>query len=225
MSWLLPPGNSTFAGDIDFLYYVILVITGIAFFVVEGGLVWFIIKYRRRPGRKAYYTHGSMTAEVVWTAIPAVTLIIIGIMSGRVWTDVRGRNSVPPGALEVSLVGKQFEWNTTYPGADGQLGTGDDFSTRNQLHVPVDQPVLVRLGTEDVIHSFFVPSLRVKQDALPGQTIDVWFEAMVPGRFEIACAELCGLGHYRMRAIITVHTADEYARWVQEQTAAAAAGE
>lgn len=225
MSWFLPPGNSTFAGDIDFLYYLILVITGIAFFVVEGGLLWFVIKYRRRPGRKAYYTHGNMTAEVVWTAIPAVTVIIIGIMSGRVWMDVRGRNSVPPGALEVSLIAKQFEWNTTYSGADGQLGTGDDFSTRNQLHVPVDQPVLVRLGTEDVIHSFFVPSLRVKQDALPGKTIDVWFEAMVPGRFEIACAELCGLGHYRMRAFITVHTADEYVRWVQEQTAAAAAGE
>jgi cytochrome c oxidase subunit 2 len=125
----------------------------------------------------------------------------------------------------LGFVGKQFEWNATYPGADGQLGTGDDFSTRNQLHVPVDQPVVVRLGTEDVIHSFFVPSLRVKQDALPGKTINVWFEAMVPGRFEIACAELCGLGHYRMRAFITVHTADEYARWVQEQTAAAAAGE
>ncbi len=225
MSWLLPPGNSTYAGDIDFLYYMILVITGIAFFVVEGGLVWFIIKYRRRPGRKAYYTHGNMTAEVVWTAIPTVTLVVIGIMSGSVWMDIRGRNSVPPGALEVGLIGKQFEWNATYPGADGQLGTSDDFSTRNQLHVPVDQPVVVRLGTEDVIHSFFVPSLRVKQDALPGKTIDVWFEAMVPGRFEIACAELCGLGHYRMRAILTVHTAEEYVRWVQEQTAAAAAGE
>jgi len=225
MSWFLPPGNSTFAGDIDFLYYMILAITGIAFIVVEGGLVWFIIKYRRRPGRKAYYTHGNMTAEVVWTAIPAVTVIIIGIMSGGVWTDIRGRNSVPPGALEVGLVAKQFEWNATYTGADGRLGTGDDFSTRNQLHVPVDQPVLVRLGTEDVIHSFFIPSLRVKQDALPGKTIEVWFEAMVPGKFEIACAELCGLGHYRMRAVITVHTADEYARWVQERTAAVAAGE
>ena len=105
MSWFLPPGNSTFAGDIDFLYYMILVITGIAFFVVEGGLVWFIIKYRRRPGQKAYYTHGNMTAEVVWTTIPAVTLVIIGIMSGGVWKDVRGRNSVPPGALELGLVG------------------------------------------------------------------------------------------------------------------------
>ena len=77
MSWFLPPGTSTFAGDIDFLYYMILVITGIAFFVVEGGLLWFIIKYRRRPGQKAHYTHGNMTAEVVWTAIPAVTVIII----------------------------------------------------------------------------------------------------------------------------------------------------
>jgi cytochrome c oxidase subunit 2 len=225
MSWLLPPGNSTFAGDIDFIYYVILVITGIAFVIVELGLLWFVLKYRRRPGQKAHYTHGSMKAEIIWTAVPAVTVIIIGIMSGGVWTSIKGRNSAPPGSIVYGLTAKQFEWNATYSGGDGQLGTSDDFVVRNQLHVPVDQPVLIKLSSEDVIHSFFIPSMRVKQDALPGKTIDVWFEATEPGEFEIACAELCGLGHYRMRAFVTVHSAADYDRWIEERTAAAAAGE
>ena len=225
MSWLLPPGNSTFAGDIDFLYYVILVITGIAFFVVEGGLVWFVIKYRRRPGRKATYTHGSVKAEIIWTAIPAVTLVVIGIMSGGVWNEVKGRNSAPPGSIVFGITAKQFEWNVTYAGADGRLGTSDDFRVRNQLHIPVNQPVVIKLATEDVIHSFFVPNFRVKQDALPGQTIDVWFEAMEEGEFEIACAELCGSLHTTMRGRVFVHSAAGFEQWNQERIAAAAAGE
>jgi len=106
----------------------------------------------------------------------------------------------------------------TYPGADGQLGTGDDFTVRNQLHVPVDTPVVVHLSSEDVIHSFFIPAFRVKQDAVPGMHIRVWFKAMETGEYELACAELCGLGHYRMRAAVTVHTADDYQRWLSEQS-------
>ncbi len=225
MNWLLPPGNSTFAADIDFLYYMILVITGVAFVVVEGGLLWFAIKYRRRPGRKATYTHGSMKAEIVWTAIPAVTLLIIGIMSGGVWNTVKGRNSAPPGSMVIGITAKQFEWNVTYGGADGQLGTSDDFQVRNQLHIPVNQPVLIKLASEDVIHSLFLPTMRVKQDALPGKVIDVWFEAMVVGEFEIACAELCGNLHTTMRGRFFVHSAADFANWNQGRIAAAAAGD
>ncbi len=223
MNWLLPPSASTFAADIDRIYYIILVITGIAFVIVEAGLLWFIIKYRHRPGRKAHYTQGSMTAEIVWTAVPAVTVVVIGLMSGGVWRDVKGRDSVPPGALEFGMMAKQFEWNVTYAGPDRQLGTADDFVVRNQLHMPVDQPVVLRLEAEDVIHSFFVPQFRVKQDAVPGMRINVWFQATETGEYEIACAELCGLGHYRMRAMVTVHTPDDFARWVADQAAAAAA--
>lgn len=219
MGWILPEGFSTFAGEIDFLYYVILVITGIAFVVVEAGLVVFLVKYRQRPGRKAHYTHGNNTAEVVWTAIPAVTVVIIGLMSGGVWDRVKGRDSAPAGSIPYAVEGRQFEWNVTYAGMDGQLGTGDDFTVRNQLHIPVNQPVVLQLTAEDVIHSFFVPVFRVKQDAVPGMNIPVWFEATQTGEFEIACAELCGLGHYRMRAMVTVHTAEEFQRWVAEQSA------
>lgn len=109
MNWILPPGASTYAGDIDFLYYLILVITGIAFVVVEVALVWFMIKYRARPGRKAYYTQGSTTAEIIWTAVPAVVVVAIGILSGRVWNDIRGRDSIPAGAYPIAVQAKQFE--------------------------------------------------------------------------------------------------------------------
>ena len=221
MSWILPSGASTFAGEIDFLYYLILVITGIAFVIVEVGLIVFLIKYRARPGRKAEYIEGSTKAEIVWTAVPAVTVVIIGLMSGGVWNTIKGRNSVPADAIPYGLHAQQFEWNITYRGPDGQLGTADDFTVRNQLHIPVNQPVVMRMTAEDVIHSFFVPAFRVKQDAVPGMTINVWFEATETGEYELACAELCGLGHYRMRAIVTVHSADDYRQWLADRAAAA----
>ena len=221
MSWLLPPSASTFAGDIDFLYYLILVITGIAFVVVEVGLIWFIVKYRARPGRKAAYTHGSMRAEVIWTAIPAVTVVALGVMSGGVWQHVKGRHSIPENAVPYRIHAQQFEWHVTYIGVDGEWDTADDFTIRNQLHVPAGQPVEVELTSEDVIHSFFVPAFRVKQDVVPGMTTRVWFEATETGEFEIACAELCGLGHYRMGAAVTVHSAEDYAQWLSAQTTTA----
>ncbi len=220
MQWILPDGASTFAGDIDFLYYVILVITGIAFLVVELGLLWFAVKYRARPGRRATYTHGSLRAEIVWTAIPAVSVVVLGLMSGGVWNHVKGRDSVPAEALPYRVLARQFEWHVTHPGPDGQLDTPDDFTIRNQLHMPVDRPIVVHLAAEDVIHSFFVPAFRVKQDAVPGMEIPVWFEATKAGRFELACAELCGLGHYRMGAEVMVHAADEFASWTAAQAAA-----
>jgi cytochrome c oxidase subunit 2 len=219
MQWILPPSASSFAGDIDFLYYLILVITGIAFVVVEVGLLWFVIRYRARPGRRATYTHGNMRAEVVWTAIPAVTVVALGLMSGGVWNDIKGRNSVPAEALPYRVTARQFEWNVTHPGPDGVLDTPDDFTLRNQLHVPVGRPVVIHLGSEDVIHSFFVPAFRVKQDAVPGMHIQVWFEATAVGAYELACAELCGLGHYRMGAMVTVHETREFDEWTVGQAA------
>jgi cytochrome c oxidase subunit 2 len=222
ISWMLPPGASTFARDIDWLYYLILIITGIAFVVVEAGLIWFLIKYRARPGRKAHYTHGNNTAEIIWTAIPAVTVVIIGLLSGGVWNNIKGRESVPANAIPYRVHAQQFEWNVTYPGPDGRFDTPDDFTRRNQLHVPVDRPVVVELTAEEVIHSFGIPAFRVKQDAVPGMRIRVWFQATAPGAYELGCAELCGLGHYKMRAIVTVHSQAEYERWLGQQSTIAA---
>lgn len=216
MGWIMPEGASTYAGDIDRLYYLILIITGIAFVVVEAALVWFAIKYRARPGRRAHYTHGNMKAEVIWTAVPAVVVVMIGVLSARVWGEIHRSDGAPPGSLQVGIMAKQFEWNVTYAGADGQLGSADDFVTRNELHLPVNRPVSVMLEAEDVIHSFFVPAFRVKQDAVPGMRIRIWFQPTKAGTYEIGCAELCGLGHYRMRGLVTVYEQAEYDRWLAQ---------
>ena len=98
------------------------------------------------------------------------------------------------------------------------LGTADDFELRNQLHVVVNRPTVVMLRSEDVIHSFFVPAWRLKQDAVPGLGIRVWFQPTEVGQFELGCAELCGLGHYRMRAVVTVHTPEDYEQWLAQQS-------
>jgi cytochrome c oxidase subunit 2 len=217
MSWILPPAASTFADDIDGLYYLILWVTGIAFVLVQATLVWFLFRYRARPGRRARHYHGSWRAEVVWTAVPAIGVLMLGIASARVWAQIKGREAAPAGSYPVAVHASQFEWHVTYPGRDGLLGTPDDFRRRNQLHVPVDRPVLVKLTAEDVIHSFFVPAFRLKQDAVPGMEIPVWFRATVPGEYELGCAELCGLGHYRMRAAVTVHPAADFERWATEE--------
>jgi len=217
MSWWLPLKASTFAGEIDGLFTAVLIITGIAFVVVEFGLVWFSLKYRSRPGRTAYYMHGNNKAEIIWTAIPAVTVVALGLISNHYWKQMKGRDSVPPDSYPIGVHAKQFEWQYTYPGPDGQLGTADDYTIRNQLHVPVNRNVVVILTSEDVIHSFFVPVFRVKQDAVPGLTIRAWFNATVPGEYELGCAELCGMGHYKMRTRVTVHTQVDFDAWVKTQ--------
>ena len=217
MNWWLPAQASTFAPAIDRMFLAILIITGLAFVIVETGLIWFVFKYRGRPGRKAFYTHGNAKAEVVWTAIPAVTVVALGLVSNHYWKEIKGRDSIPADAYPIAIHAKQFEWQVTYPGPDGQLGTADDFTVRNQLHVPVGRPVVVVLTSEDVIHSFWVPVLRVKQDAVPGLTIRAWFQATVPGEYELGCAELCGMGHYRMRARVFIHTQAEYDAWAHQQ--------
>jgi cytochrome c oxidase subunit 2 len=218
ISWMLPHGASTFAGEIDWIYYLILIITGIAFVIVEVGLVWFLIKYRARPGRLVHYTHGSNKAEIIWTSITAVTVVILGLLSAPVWNRIKGRDSVPANAMTIRVHVKQFEWNFLYPGPDGRFDTPDDFTRRNQLHLPVNQAVVVELTSEDVIHSFNIPAFRIKQDAVPGMHIRAWFQPTETGVYELGCAELCGLGHYKMRAVVTVLSPEEYRRWLGEQS-------
>lgn len=217
LSWMLPPGASTFAGEIDWLYYLVLAVTGVAFVAVELALVWFLFRYRARPGRKATYVHGSTKAEVIWTSVTALVVVIIGVLSAPAWRHIKGRDSVPADAMPIAITAKQFEWHVAYPGPDGALGTADDDTLRGQIHVPVNRPTVATLSSEDVIHSFFVPAFRIKQDAVPGMHIRVWFQPTKPGVYELGCAELCGLGHYRMRAVVTVHTAEDYDRWTAER--------
>jgi cytochrome c oxidase subunit II len=222
MSWLLPQGVTTFAPDIDRIYYLILGITGVVFVVTQLLLFWFLFRYRRKEGAKAAYIHGSTRAEVVWTAVPFVIVVGLALLSKGVWDDLRDPDAFPEGAYEIEVTARQFEWEARYAGADGSFGTEADFTLLNRLHVPVNRPVIVRLLSEDVIHSFFVPAFRVKQDAVPGMTIPVWFEVTEPGTYVLGCAELCGLGHYRMDGQIIVQSDDEFRAWEAEQVAARA---
>ena len=216
-SWMLPEGFSTVSGDIDFIYYVILWITGVIFIGTEALLIYFLVRYRHVEGRKAAFHHGSTRVEVVWTMIPLFIVIGLGIMSKGVWDRVK--REVPPGGLGYIVTARQFEWNTTYPGPDGALGTADDFSTLNALHAPVGRPIVLTLRAEDVLHSFFIPEFRIKQDAVPGRDITVWFEATQPGEYTLGCAELCGIGHTTMNGAVTIYTAADYEAWAATQSA------
>lgn len=223
MDWTLPQNLSVHGGAIDEAYYIILVMTVIAFVLVEVGILWFLFKYRNR---RADYTHGNNTAEIIWTAIPAIAMVWLGVHSGGIWADVKGDAGMPEDAFELGVTASQFEWMITYPGQDDELGTADDFTIRNDLRFPVGRDVLVRLHSEDVIHSFFLPYLRVKQDAVPGMTTRTWFQATEASEFQLACAELCGLGHYRMQASARAMPPGEFDSWYDQRSAEAAeAGE
>lgn len=221
LDWTLPVNLSLHRGGIDEMYYIILAVTAVAFVLVEAGVLWFLYRYRSREGREAHYTHGSNRLEILWTAVPAIVVILLGLRSGGLWADIKSPERYPDEAVEIDVRAKQFEWHFDYPGADGEHGTADDFSVRNHLHVPARRPVVARLTSEDVIHSFSIPTLRVKQDAVPGMTTTTWFEAAEPAEVEMGCAELCGLGHYRMRATVTVLPPEEFDSWQAKQSAAA----
>ena len=213
----LPESVSTTAPMIDRLFYTILAITGAAFVLVQLTLVGFLIKYRRRPGQRATYIHGNHLVEVVWTAIPALILVGLAYQSQRVWATVKG--TPPPADLHIEVTAEQFAWNIRYAGADGQLNTADDITTINQLHLPVGKTVLVHLKSKDVIHSFFVPQFRMKLDAVPGLTGQLWVSTTKRGHYEIACAQLCGLGHYRMRGYLVIESPEQFQQWLAQTLA------
>ncbi len=211
----MPENISTYGANIDWLFGVIEWITGIIFVGVILALIAFLIKYRYQEGRRATYTHGNTALEITWTIVPAIILIVLFMLSQSTWWSIKG--SVPAGDLQVQVTAKQFNWVFTYPGPDGNFGTDDDLTLENELHIPVNKVVRVTLRAEDVIHSFFLPNLRLKQDAVPGRDIPAWFEATQTGRYEIPCAELCGFGHSGMLGYLTVHSPEDYENWRKER--------
>lgn len=217
LQWL-PENISTFGQGVDNIFYIIYYITLVVFILVMGTLIVFLIKYRHQAGQKATYIEGSTTLEIVWTAATTVIVFGLAMLSYPQWNQIKSPNEFPanPDVL-VQVSGKQFNWDMTYPGPDNELGTDDDLELENELHVPVNAVVHIRLTAEDVIHSFFVPQLRLKQDALPNRFIDVWFEATKAGRYEIPCAELCGFGHSGMLGYLNVHSQADYDAWVKER--------
>jgi cytochrome c oxidase subunit 2 len=222
LDWWLPENVSTYGRDIDWLFHLIYYITGITAILVFAAMLAFLVMYRDRPGRRARYTHGNTTLEIVWTVVPSLILVILTFLSAPAWSRIKIQ-AAPASDFVVQVTAKQFNWQVTYPGADGKFGTADDKTLLDEMHVPVNKVVHVHLRSQDVIHSFFVPQFRMKQDAVPGREIVQWFEATKPGKYELPCAELCGFGHSGMRGWIYVHPPDEYKKWAAENLTAEAA--
>jgi cytochrome c oxidase subunit 2 len=222
LDWWLPENVSTYGRDIDWLFHLIYYITGITAILVFVTMLVFLVMYKDRPGRRARYTHGNTTLEIVWTVIPSLILVVLTFLSAPAWSRIKIQ-APPASDFVVHVTAKQFNWQVTYPGPDGQFGTADDKTLLDEMHVPVNKVVHVHLRSQDVIHSFFVPQFRMKQDAVPGREIVQWFEVTKPGKYELPCAELCGFGHSGMRGWIYVHTPDEYQKWAAENLRAEAA--
>jgi cytochrome c oxidase subunit 2 len=214
LPWL-PENISSYGGQIDSLFLLIFWITTIVFIAVQATLVVFLFKYRYRPGRKATYTHGNNTLEIAWTIAPSIILVVLALLSRATWDEIKAE--MPPVDVSVRVYAKQFNWDFIYPGPDGAFDTDDDLTVENELNVPVDKVVKLEMLSRDVIHSFFVPHLRFKQDMVPGRQIDGWFKATKTGEYEIPCAELCGFGHSGMLGHLKVYSAQDYAAWVAER--------
>jgi cytochrome c oxidase subunit 2 len=215
-----PENVSTYGGDVDGIFWFIFYITTVWFFLTEGLIIYFMVRYRRKAGRKATYALGDTWTQLAWVLVPLAVVVVldlfIDIRGADVWAKVKGQR--PPSDFVVRGVGKQFNWEFIYPGPDGKLGSDDDLTTDNELHVPVGNVIHVILSSKDVIHSFFLPHFRLKQDAVPGRQIPVWFEATKTGEFEIPCAELCGFGHSGMNGKVFVHSAEDYQKWLNEKS-------
>jgi cytochrome c oxidase subunit 2 len=218
MRWL-PESVSTYGGEIDAVIALIYYVTVIWFFLTLGAFGLFLVLYRRREGRRAAFVQGERFREAAWILVPIVVVLVLDF-----WIDFRGapvwakvKTQLPAADLTIQVTGKQFNWEVLYPGPDGKFGTEDDKQFDNEVHVPVGKPVRLVLKSKDVLHSFFSPNLRLKQDIVPGRAIPAWFEATKPGKYELPCAELCGFGHSGMKGWLYVHPPDEYEKWVKEQ--------
>jgi cytochrome c oxidase subunit 2 len=241
--WLgLPRLASAHGGQIDQLIGVIHIIMFVLFIGWGAFFAFILMKFRKGAHPKADYTGvKSHFSSYIEGAVAVVEVILLVGFSIPLWAKVVVSTPSEAESTVVRVVAQQFQWNCHYAGPDGKFGrvavdlmddqtnpvgldredpaAKDDVWTINQLHLPVDKPALIYLSTKDVIHSFFLPEMRVKQDAIPGMRIPVSWTPTVTGEYEIACAQLCGLGHYRMRGYMTIHTPEAYQAWMDEKQA------
>ncbi|MFT5387528.1 MAG: cytochrome c oxidase subunit 2 [Candidatus Omnitrophota bacterium] len=242
---MMPINASSHGHEIDMMMLLIHVFMLILFVGWGAFFIVALLKFHKRANPKADYTgvksHLSSKLEVLVVVIEAVLLIGFSI---PFWaTQI---NSMPErtDAVEVRIVAEQYAWNIHYPGPDGIFGATsneffnkqsnplgidpedpngkDDFTTINQLNLPIGKPVIMYLSSRDVIHSLFLPEMRVKQDVIPGMVIPTWFTPTKTGNWDIACAQLCGLGHYRMKGYLNILSSEAYKEWTDEQVAEAA---
>ena len=238
----LPINASAHGHEIDFIIYIMHFLMLILFI---GWGVFFtlaLLKFRRKKNPKANYhglqTHASSYIEVAVAVIETVLLVGFSL---PFWAKQVNAFPDRSDTIEIRVNAEQFAWNVHYPGPDGKFGKTsieffdkqsnpmgidssdlagkDDITTINQLHLPIGRPAIIHLTSRDVMHSFGVPLMRVKQDAIPGLSIPTWFTPTRSGQYEIVCSQLCGLGHYRMKGFITVQSQEEFDNWVSEQGA------
>lgn len=230
--WWFPTAISEHAPALDRQFMLTILVVGIAFSAAQIGLGYMVWKYRDTgSGARATYTHGSSRLEVIWTAVTAIIFIGLAVMGQSVWASLHFHQA-PPGSFQVEVVAQQFQWNFHYAGADRTFGRTDpkliddsslnfiglddsdknakDDSVHSVLAVPAGRPVELILRSKDVIHNFWVPQLRFKQDLVPGMMIRVHFTAKTPGKYELACAELCGQLHFKMKSYMLVLPEDEH---------------
>jgi len=202
--------------------------------------IYVLYRFRQKKNPKANYvgTKGRFSSFLEIGVVLAEAILLIGF-AFPIWASLKQDFPTEDESTVIHVVAEQFAWNVHYPGKDGVFGlrdiklvdtdtnplglnqndpyAKDDIITINELHLPVNKPVIVYLTSKDVIHSFNLPVMRVKQDAIPGLSIPIWFKPIKTGDYEIACAQLCGLGHYRMRGYLTIQTEEEYQSWLQER--------
>ncbi len=230
--WWFPEAITSHAAALDRQFLLTIIVVGIAFTAAQVGLGYVVWKYRDHPGdERAVYTHGSNRLEIVWTIVTAVIFIGLAVMGQSVWASLYF-NKAPANAFQIEVVAQQFQWNFHYTGKDGVFGRTDptliedsaanyigldqtdpsalDDVVHSVIAVPEGRPVELILRSRDVIHNFWVPQLRFKQDLVPGMMIRVHFTANRPGKYELACAELCGQLHFKMRSFMLVLPADEH---------------
>jgi cytochrome c oxidase subunit 2 len=200
----MPPRASTTAGAVDWLFNLILVISAFFFSLIIVLMLVFVIRYRRRPGmeQKKAASH-STPLEVTWTLIPVGIVVYLFYAGFTTFMDMK---TPPRNSYEVRVVARQWSWLFQYPNG----------VETNELHVPVDRPVLLTMSSLDVIHSLYIPAFRVKMDIVPGRYTQTWFQAVKPGDYDLYCSAYCGTNHSGMITHVVVHPPGEFESWLDE---------
>ncbi len=221
LPWLTTVDVSRDGWRAEALFWYTTLLCVIAFALVAFALVYSAWKYRARPGGKALYTHGTDRKSFAVTGIlAALVFVTIDMNLVRVsQIDVKEYTynwPTSPDTLRIEVMPQQWAWNIRYAGPDGVFNTPDDVVTLNEMRIPVGRPVMLNLKAKDVIHSFYIPNFRLKQDANPGYVTRTWFQALKPGNFEIACSQMCGWAHYKMKGDLIAQPEADFERWMKE---------
>jgi len=207
---------STYAHWIDYQFLLIAVLVGFWLIAAEGMMFWLIFKFRARDGRATQYITGEEPRLKRWITIPHILVILCDIViivpAILVWYNIK--QVMPPADETVRVIGQQWAWSFQQAGPDGVMDTADDIRTVGELHVKINTTYHFELMSRDVVHSFAVPSFRLKQDALPGRTISGWFRPNRVGTYDIQCTQMCGIGHALMAGRIIVETPQDHAAWL-----------